>query len=134
MTKDELSQLSQDIGDVSYYFESKPLTDNIKMLKQDFNIDKIDTPKHYSKIIDDISELLRETRLLFLYSVFKHVCKEENKLYYFDTPFQASMSYTAVIKKDYEYYILDEDGHYRELFTNEAFVRFIDDQYWELFE
>lgn len=134
MTKEELNKLSQDIGNISNNFELKPWTDNVKLLKQDFDLSEIDTPKNYSKIIDEISEILRETRLLFLYSVFNKVCEEEGKLYYFDTPFQASMSYSAVMKKDGSFYILDEDGHYREIFTSEAFTRFIDDQYWELYE
>ena len=99
MTKEELNQLSQDIENISNNFELKPWTENTKLLKEDFDINIINTPKNYSKIIDDITEVLRETRFLFLYSVFNKVCKEEGNLYYFDTPYQASMSYAAVMKK-----------------------------------
>ncbi len=134
MTKEELKELSREIENISNNFEAKPWSDNIKLLKEDFDINKINTPKHYSKVIDEITEVLRETRLLFLYSVFNKVCEEEGKLYYFDTPFQANMSYSAVMKKEGSFYLLDEDKDYREIFTSEAFVRFIDDQYWELYE
>lgn len=112
----------------------KPWTENMKLLKEDFDLNRIDTPQNYSKIIDELSEILRETRLLFLYSVFNKVCEEESKLYYFDTPFQASMSYSAVMKNNGSFHLLDEDGDYREIFTSEAFARFIDEQYWELYE
>lgn len=134
MTQEELNKLSQEIEDISNNFELKPWTENIKLLKEDFNINEINTPNHYLKIIDEITEVLRETGVLFLYSVFNRVCKEERKLYYFDTPFQASMSYNAVMKKEGSFYLLDEDGDYREIFTSETFVRFIDDQYCNLYE
>ncbi len=134
MTKEELNKLLQDIGNISNNFELRPWTDKVKLLKPDFDISEIDTPKNYLQIIDEISEILRETRLLFLYSVFNKVCEEEGKLYYFDASFQAGMSYSAVMKKDDNFFILDEDGDYREVFTSEAFARFIDNQYWELYE
>lgn len=134
MTKEELNKLSQDIGNVSNNFELKPWTGHVKLLKQDFDLSEIDNPENYLKLIEETSEILRQTRLLFLYSVFNKVCKEEGKLYHFDTPFQASMSYSAVMKKDGSFYLLDEDGHYREIFTSEAFASFIDEQYWELYE
>ena len=97
-------------------------------------INKIKSPKQYLETIDEITEVLRENRLLFLYSVFNVVCKEEDKLYYFDTPYQAAMSYSALIKKGESFYLLDEDGDYSQTFTSEPFVQFIDDQYWELYE
>jgi len=134
MTKEKISKLSQEIEDVSNNFENKPWTENIKLLKEDFDINSISTPNHYLKTIDEMEEVLRETRLLFLYSVLNIVCKEQGKLYNFDNPYQASMKYDAVMKKEGSFYLLDEDGDYREIFTSEKFMRFIDDQYWELYE
>jgi len=134
MTKEELNKLSQEIEDISNNFELKPFSENVKLLKEDFDINKIKSPKQYLETIDDITEVLRENRLLFLYSVFNIVCKEEDKLYYFDTPYQAAMSYSALIKKGESFYLLDEDGDYSQTFTSEPFVQFIDDQYWELYE
>ena len=134
MTNEELSLLSKEIENISNNFELKPYTDNIKLLKEDFDINKINTANHYSKVIDEITEILRETRLLFLYSVLNKVCKKEGESYYFDTPFQASMSYNAVIKKEASFYLIDEDGDLREIFTSEAFTNFIIDQYSELYE
>ena len=134
MTKEELNKLSQEIEDISNNFELKPFSDNVKLLKDDFDINKIKTPKQYLETIGEITEVLRQTRLLFLYSVFNIVCKEEDKLYYFDTPYQAAMSYSALIKKGESFYLLDEDGDYSQTFTSEPFVQFIDDQYWELYE
>ncbi|MCV9928374.1 hypothetical protein OIU83_11950 [Flavobacterium sp. LS1R49] len=110
------------------------MTGYLKLLREDFDINEIKTPKQYLETIDKITEILRETRLLFLYSVFNKVCTEEDKLYYFDTPYQANMSYSALIKKGKSFYLLDEDGDYSEIFTSESFVQFIDDQYWELYE
>lgn len=134
MTKEELNKLSQEIEDISNNFEPKPFSENVKLLKEDFDINKIKSPKQYLETIDEITEVLRENRLLFLYSVFNVVCKEEDKLYYFDTPYQAAMSYSALIKKGESFYLLDEDGDYSQTFTSEPFVQFIDDQYWELYE
>jgi len=134
MTKEELNKLSQEIEDISNNFELKPFSDNVKLLKDDFDINKIKTPKQYLETIGEITEVLRQTRLLFLYSVFNKVCIEEDKLYYFDTPYQAAMNYSAIIKKGESFYLLDEDGDYSQTFTSEPFVQFIDDQYWELYE
>lgn len=134
MIKEELNKLLQEIEDISNNFELKPFSGKVKLLKENFDINEIKSPKQYLETIDEITEVLRETRLLFLYSVFNIVCKEEDKLYYFDTPYQAAMSYSALIKKGESFYLLDEDGDYSEIFTSEPFVRFIDDQYWELYE
>lgn len=134
MTKVELSDLSQEIEEISNNFEDKPWTDNIKLLKEGFDINSINTPNHYLKTINTLEELNREARLLFVFSVLNIVCKESGKLYNFDNPYQASMMYTAVKKEEGNFYLLDEDGHYREIFTSEKFMRFIDDQYWELYE
>lgn len=134
MRQEEINQLSQNIKEISCHFEPKPLTGNVKPLKEDFDIKSIDNPKHYWKVIEELEEVLRETRLLFLYSVLDKVCQEEGKPYYFDVPFQVSMRYDAVIKKERSFYLQDEDGDYREIFTSEDFVRFIDDLYWEEYE
>ena len=134
MTKEEQNKLSQEIEDISNNFELKPFSDNVKLLKEDFDINKIKSSKQYLETIDEITEVLRQTRLLFLYSVFNKVCIEDDKLYYFDTPYQAAMSYSALIKKGESFYLLDEDGDYSQTFTSEPFVQFIDDQYWELYE
>lgn len=134
MTNEKLSKLFQEIEDISNNFEPKPWTENIKLLKDDFDINKISSPQNYLDVINEITELLRQARLLFIYSVLNKVCEEEGKMYHFEIPFQASMSYNAVMKKEGSFYLLDEDGHYRETFTSENFVRFIDDQYWELYE
>lgn len=134
MTKEELNKLSQEIENISNNFELKPFSDNVKLLKEDFDINEIKSPKQYLETIDEITEVLRQTRLLFLYSVFNKVCIEDDKLYYFDTPYQAAMSYSALIKKGESFYLLDEDGDYSQTFTSEPFVQFIDDQYWELYE
>lgn len=134
MTHEEIKKLSQSLEKISNNFELKPLSGNIKLLKEDFDINTINTPNHYWEIIEEVEEVLRQTRLMFLFSVFNKVCKEEGKLYYFDTPYQASMKYNAVMKKEGNFYLLDEDGDYRDIFTSETFVRFIDDLYWELYE
>lgn len=134
MTKDELSKLSKDIEDVSNNFEDKPWTGNVKLLKEDFDVSSINKPTHYWEVIDQLEEVLRETRFLYLCSVLGIVCKEEGKLYSFNTPYQASMRYDGVMKKEGIFYILDEDGHYQEIFTSEKFTHFIDDLYWELYE
>lgn len=132
MKKENLNKLLQEIENITSYFEEKPFTENIKLLKEDF--DKINTPNHYLSIIEELSEILRETRILFIYSALNKVCEIEGKLYFFDIPFEASMKYNAVMKKEGCFYIQDEDGDYKEVFTSENFAKFIDDQYWELFQ
>jgi hypothetical protein len=134
MTKEEVSKLSQEIDDISNNFENKPCTENVKLLKENFDINSLKTPPHYLKTINQLTEVLRETRLLFINSVLNKVCIVEGKLYNFETPYQAAMSYSAVMKKEGSFYLLDEDGDYSEIFTSETFMHFIDDLYWELYE
>jgi len=47
MTKEELNKLSQEIEDISNNFELKPFSDNVKLLKEDFDINEIKSPKQY---------------------------------------------------------------------------------------
>ena len=37
MTKEELNKLSQEIEDISNNFEPKPFSENVKLLKEDFD-------------------------------------------------------------------------------------------------
>lgn len=90
--------------------------------------------KKLSQKIEELEEQLRESRRLFLYALLDMVCIEEGTLYFFVTPFQSAMQYDAVIKKGEDFYLRDEDGHFREIFINENFVRFIDDLYWDLYD
>lgn len=134
MTKEELSKLSNEIEEISSNFENEPWTENRKLLKKEFISSSINTPNNYLNTLSELEEVLRETRLLFLYSVFNLVCKEEGKLYDFDKPYQAGMRYTAIMKKEDTFYLLDEDGDLKEMFVSENFVQFVDDSYWELYE
>jgi hypothetical protein len=134
MTQEELIKLSKEIDEISSNFENKPWTENRKLLKKEFNIGSINSPNNYLKTLSELEEVIRETRLLFLYSVFNIVCKEEGKLYDFDSPFQAGMRYTAIMKKEDTFYLLDQDGDLKEMFVSENFVQFVDDTYWELYE
>lgn len=134
MNKEQINKLAQNIEAISEHFEVKPWMPNIKFLKDDVDFKSIDTPKHYSEIIYELNDVLRQTRFLFLYSIFDIMCKEEGKLYYFTTPYQANMSYHAVVKKEGDFYLQDEDGDFREIFSSEEFVQFIDDLYWRLYD
>ena len=134
MIKNEFDKLSQEIEDITNNFEDKPWTDNVKLLKDDFDISSISTPKHYLKVANEIEELLRETQLLFILSALNKVCEEEGKLYYFETAYQANMKYDAVMKKEGSFYLHDEDGDFREVFTSSTFAKFIDDLYWEIYD
>lgn len=134
MRQDEITNLSRDIEAVSSNFEHEPWTDNLRLLRKEFDIASISTPFHYSKIMNQLTEISRQNRVLFLYSVFSRVCKEEAVNYEFSSPYQAGMKYSAVMKKEDVFYILDEDRQYREIFTTENFARFVDNEYWELIE
>lgn len=134
MTKDQIQKLLQEIELISSSFENEPWTENKRLLKLNFDFIKVGNPKHYLEFIDTISEILRQARVLFLHSVFNKVCVEEGVAYNFETPYQANMKYCGVMKKENAFYILDEDRHYRDIFDTEKFVRFVEDQYWELFD
>jgi hypothetical protein len=134
MNKDEIIKLSQEIETIASNFEEKPYTENVKLLKDDFSLNNLITPNSYLETIDQIEEILRQTRLLFLYSVFNILCKVEGKNYSFEIPYQANMKYTGIMKKDGSFYLLDEDGDYREMFVSERFVQFVKDSYWQLYE
>ena len=133
MTKQDLEILSESIENIAKYFEDKPFTQNIRLLRGDFDINKLGSPNQYLKIIDDLEELQRESRHLFNCSVLNKVCREENKIYIFEYPFKSSMNYDGVMKKDGTFYLRDEDSDLREIFTSKEFSEFLDDLYWELY-
>lgn len=135
MTKEELNKLMESIKDITSNFEASPFSSSkTRFLRDDFDLDATKSPKRYWKPIEQLSELLREARILLIFSTLSRVCKVEGELYYFDTPFQAQMRYDGVMKKEDNFYLLDEDGHYRDVFTSERFAEFIDHMYWDMFE
>lgn len=134
MKKEEIQKLLQDIELISSNFEAEPWTENRRLLKNNFDLKTASEPKQYLEFINTASEILRQARVLFLHSALNKVCVEEGVSYSFNTPYQANMNYTAVMKKEGSFYILDEDRHYRDLFDSEKFVRFVEDQYWELLD
>lgn len=134
MTEEKLKEFSNNIKKIASNFEHTPWTENVKFLKDDFDIKNTESPKHYLSVLNELSEVNRQTRLLYVMSVLEKVCLEEGKIYNFETPYQANMQYSAVFKKDGTFYLVDEDGDFRDVFTSENFVQFIDDQYWALYE
>ena len=134
MTKEKSNRIFREIEAITANFEDEPWTENVRLLKADFDVGKLERPKHYSEVISEVTEMLREARVLFLHSIFAKVCEKEGEPYSFSVPYQAGMKYGAVVKKEGSFYLLDEDGDYREIFTNENFTRFIDDQYWKLID
>jgi hypothetical protein len=134
MTNEAIDNLMQDIKEISTSFKKLTLPDAFNTTNEEFDLNSLDNPQNYMDKIHVISEVLRQTRYLFLYSILNKVCLEEGKVYNFKTPFQAAMSYSGVIKKEDTFYILDEDGDLREVFTSEKFTQFIDDEFWEFYE
>lgn len=134
MKKDEIEKLVREIESVSSNFEDEACTDKVRLLKDGFDLKAIGGPKRYLEFISEVNELARQGRLLFLYSIFNRVCEKEGVTYRFKTPYQANMAYSAVMNKEGVFYILDGDGHYREIFCTEKFVHFVEDEYWELIE
>ena len=134
MTKEKSNKIFREIEAITDNFEDEPWTDNVRLLKADFDAGKLEKPKHYSEAISEVTEILREARVLFLHSIFAKVCKNEGEPYSFSVPYQAGMKYSAVMKKEGSFYLLDEDGDYRDIFANENFTRFIDDQYWKIID
>jgi hypothetical protein len=132
--KEKINQLFQDIENISKNFEQKPDLGIALLLKENFDKNNLNTPNHYLTVIEEMKALIQQSRILFLQSVLNKVCKEEGKVYDFEQPFESAMNYTAVVKKEEIYYLRDEDGDFREIFTSEEFVSFIDDLYWELYE
>lgn len=134
MNKNKMNELFKDLSAVNDNFEVEAITLNIKPIKENYDINSANNPKKYWRILEELQELSRQTRILFIHSALNKICIEEGKLYQFDDAFQASMEYTAVMKKENNFYLLDEDGDYREVFISENFARFIDEQYWELYD
>jgi hypothetical protein len=134
MKKHEIEKLTRRIESISNHFEDEPFTDNMRSLKEDFDQSAIDAPKAYLDFISEVSEILRQARVLFLHSAFNRVCAKEGVAYSFKKPYEANMKYSAVMKKEGIFYILDEDGDYREMFYSEKFAQFVENEYWELIE
>lgn len=134
MKKMETEKLVSEIEYVSSNFEDEAWTENVKLLKDAFDLEKLGDPNRYLEFLSEVNELVRQGRLLFLYSTFNRVCEKEGVAYKFKTPYRANMTYSAVMKKDGAFYILDEDGQYREIFCSEKFARFVEDEYWEIIE
>ncbi|MCE5178574.1 MAG: hypothetical protein LLF81_05470 [Porphyromonadaceae bacterium] len=134
MNREKLDELSNNIEKISSNFEEKSWTENFKLLRDDYDINNLETPKHYLNVLSELEEITRQVRLLFILSVLGKVCKEEGKLYNFNVPYQANMQYNGVFKKDSTFYLVDEDGNTRDVFTTEKFVQFIHIQYRKLYE
>ena len=134
MNENKMNKLFEEISAINSNFEDEAITHNIKPLKENYNINSVNNPKKYWQVLEELQELSRQTRVLFIYSALNKICIEEGKLYQFDDAFHASMKYTAVMKKENNFYLLDEDGDFREVFTSENFARFIDEMYWELYD
>ena len=130
----DINKLTEEIQEISNNFETQPYRENLRFLNNDFDLTKLNSPKIYAKTLADFSEIMRQTRIIFLLSVFNKVCKVESEVYSFSSPYQAGMKYYGVVKIKDTFYLIDEDGHYREIFTNEKFVEFIDEEYWEIYE
>ena len=130
----EIEKLVDEIISISNNFEDEAFTENVKLLREGFNLEAVGSPKRYLEFVSEVSELVRQGRILFIYSTFNRVCEKEGKNYRFNTPYQANIAYSAVMKKQGTLYLLDEDGHYREIFCTESFARFVEDEYWELIE
>jgi hypothetical protein len=134
MKKDEIEKLAREIDSISSNFEDEAWTDNMRALKEDFDIRTIGNPKRYLEFMSEVSEILRQARVLFLHSAFNMVCEEEGIPYRFKAPYEANMKYSAVMKKNGVFFILDEDGQYREMFYTEKFAGFVENEYWEIIE
>lgn len=134
MKKHEIEKLVREIESISNHFKEEPLTGGMKLLKRSFNPGTIGAPKGYLDFISEVSEILQQARVLFLHSAFNRLCEKEGVAYRFKTPYEANMKYSAVMKKDGVFYILDEDDDYREIFYSEKFAEFVKNEYWELIE
>lgn len=134
MDNKQTTSIQQKINYVSSYFEPVISILHLTGLKDNFDPHSLKEPSFYLDFLDELEEIKRQTRILFLHSVLAKVCLEEGKPYQLNPPYQANMIYTAVLKMEGMYYLIDEDGDLREIFYTEKFQQFIDDQYWELYE
>ena len=134
MNHQQNTYLSNKIDKISNKFEPTAFTGSSRLLKNNLKIDQFEEPSFYLELLEDLEEVKRQTRVLFIHTVLNKVCIEEDKLYLFNTPYQASMAYSGVMKKEGIFYLKDEDGDLREVFDSENFQQFIDDQYWELYD
>lgn len=134
MKQQQTPTLCNRIEKISDKFETNYYSSSNMLLKNKLTIDQFDEPSSYLELLEDLEEVKRQTRVLFIHAVLNKVCIEEGKLYLFNSPYQASMSYSGVMKKEGIFYLKDEDGDLREIFDSENFQQFIDDQYWEFYE
>ena len=135
MEKKDLEVLTSEIKEVTDHYEDIAWSDNARLLKSDFDISSIKSPSSYLNTVNHLDEIIRETRLLFIFSVLIKVCIEDSKPYVFKVPYdEQADNYSAVVKKGDDFFLVDSDGDLREIFSNEKFMRFIDDEYWELYD
>ena len=134
MTNDKTSELINDINSISIHFEEKPSNNNFKDVKESFNLKSTDTPTHYWQVKEELEEILRQTRFLYLHAVFNKICKVDGEFYEFDVPFESAMKYYGVVKQNDTFYLKDEDGDFRDIFHGEDFANFIQELYWEIYE
>ena len=134
MKQQHTPTLCNRIEKISDKFETIDLIPTKWFLKNDLKVDQFEQPSFYLDLLEDLEEVKRQTRVLFIHAVLNKVCVQEGKLYLFNAPYQASMSYSGVMKKEGTFYLKDEDGDLKEVFDSENFQQFIDDQYWELYD
>ncbi|MDR1847641.1 MAG: hypothetical protein LBR17_05940 [Bacteroidales bacterium] len=131
MTQEEKDKLIQAFERIEHHFDVNPYSANLTSLKDDFTLNDLDKEGslYYSESVETIGEYYHAACAIYIYSLLNEVCKKEEKLYYFDTPYQAGMRYDAVMKKENAFYLLDEDGHFRDVFSSEKFMQFVQQQH-----
>lgn len=134
MDEKERDSFQQKINNLSKLFESKGLTSGMNPEHKNFDTSKLEDPNFYLELLDELEELKRQARVLFLHSVFKKLCVEEGKVYKFSYPFQAIKSYIGIFKKEEFYYLVDDNGGLGHCFYDENFQIFIDREFWELYD
>lgn len=51
-----------------------------------------------------------------------------------NVPYEQAYTYSAVVRKKDDFFLVDSDMDLVEIFSNEQFKRFIDNEYWEVYE
>lgn len=68
MTNEEIAHLCRRIEDVDKNFGQNSYSGDMTPLKQDFDIKSLGVPNYYLELMDEMNDMLRKSRVLFLHT------------------------------------------------------------------
>lgn len=109
--------LIQDSENKAFYHEKKEL-----YLKE---IELKNIHISYNNALEDIKNLYQETKKLYINSVLRSICKENNVVIFFTKTNDSSYKYLGVVKINNSFYLVDKNNDYHDIVYDDKLLSII---------